>query len=569
MANGLQTCSDAQFDDDTGSGCPNASKIGLAEVTSPLLPDPLTGSVYLGAPTASEKYRVLVKLKSDGVVIDLDGQAIANETTGQVTARFASLPQLPLSELQLHFFGGPSAAFANPTACGAATSTSSIASYSGQTAAPSSTFNTTAATGESTCPSSLPFAPGFVAGTSSSLAAGFSPFTVTVTRADGQQLLSSLTTQLPPGLLAMFPQVPACSDAQASSGGCPAASQIGSAVLGAGAGPQPLYIPGQVYLTGPYKQGIAGLAIVVPTAGGPFDLGTIVVRAQILVNPSNLQMTIISDPLPQILDGIPLRLRAFSLTIDRSDFVFNPSNCSPQTITGTINSVEGAGAAVSTPFQAAGCSGLAFSPKVSVSTQAAASALGNGASLNLRVSRAAGTQANISSVVMELPIRLRPRLTTAQQACMAKAFAANPASCPSASHVGSVNLSTPVLPSALTGDVYLVYRGGGSFPEFRTKLRGPGIAMELHGTIDISRSNAVSMAFKGLPDVPIGSFQLKLPRGPHSALGAIAPLCPKQLQMHYEISADNGVKVKHALPILVSGCPKTFARHARTAKKRT
>jgi hypothetical protein len=570
LGNGLQACTEAQFE--AAAGCPSASMLGLAKASSPLLGEGLNGAVYLGMPTSTERYRVFVRLSGANATIDFAGQVEPDEHNGQVTAVFDDVPQLPLSELELAFFGGPSAAFANPPACGTATSTAQISSSAGQSASPSSTFTVGPDAEEGQCPSSLPFAPGFTAGSISALGGEFSPFTLTVSRNDGQQMISSLTAQLPPGLAAMLSQVPLCAEAQAAAGSCPSQSQIGTTAIGAGAGAQPLYLPGMVYLTGPYDGAPFGLSIVVPATAGPLNLGTIVVRARILVNASTMQMTIASDPLPQIVDGIPLRLRVMSLNMNRAGFMFNPSNCAPGTVAGTIDSAEGASVAVTSPFQLAGCAGLAFAPRLAATTEARASSQGNGASLDVQLTDATGAQANISSVTAELPGRLRPRLSTIQQACRATTFAAEPASCPESSRVGSTTITTPVLPVPLRGSVYLVARGASAYPELMTALESQGIKAALNGAISISSRDAVTIAFKGLPDVPISSFVLALPQGPHSMLGAIENLCSGRLEMPYTITGANGARIRQSSRVAVKGCighgPKRRAKRGGSAASR-
>jgi hypothetical protein len=571
FANGLQTCSDEQFNSGSESSCPSASKVGTAEVATPLLASHLSGVVYMGVPTASEKYRIFVLLSGDKTTLRLEGEALPNPSTGQVTALFKNVPPLPFSEFKLVFFGGPSAAFANPATCGPASSTSQITAYSGQTAEPSSTFQVGGLGGEP-CPASEPFTPSFMAGTTSPLAGGFSPFTLTVSRGDGQQSISSISAQLPLGLLAMLSAVAPCPEPQASQGDCPQASQVGTSTIAAGAGSQPLYLTGSVYLTSSYKGAPYGLSIVVPAVAGPFDLGTIVTRAQVLVNPTNLRMTIASDPLPQIVGGIPLRLRTVNLTMNRSDFMFNPTSCASQSVTGTVYSAEGASAVLSTPFTTSGCTGLPFAPKLTASTEAKASSQGNGASLEVQIANPGGPHANISSVTTQLPGRLRPRLSTIQQACESSIYSTNPTACPKGSLVGTVAVGTPVLSSPLTGSVYLVFRGASSSPEFMAELQGQGLKAQLEAAISVSSKGTITTTFKGLPDVPVSSFHLQFSRGPHSMLGAIEGLCTGKLLMPYVINAENGAHVKHTLQVAVKGCPKRAtgkqaARKARRAKR--
>ncbi len=555
-ANGLQGCSDEQL---AASSCPNASKIGTVSLRSPLLSQPLTGTLYLGTPTPTQLYRIFLMASGDSVTIDLSGQLKLNSSTGQPTVIFEEAPQLPFEELHLSFFGGPGAVLANPATCGPASTSSTITSYGEQVASPSSTFVVDANGNGGACPASRPFSPSFSAGTVSALAGGFSQFTLTVSREDGQQDLSTITAQLPQGLLALLSRVSPCAEAAAASGSCPPSARIGSATVGAGAGSQPLYLQGQVYLTGPYAGAPFGLAIVVPAEAGPFHLGTIVVRARILVNPKTLQLTIASDPLPHILDGIPLRVRMLNLTIDREGLVFNPTDCVAQTIGATVASTEGASAEVSSPFQVGGCAGLPFAPKVTASTRARASAVGDGASLDVNIASGAGA-ANLRSVIVQLPAHLQSRLSTIQQACAAATFAERPSSCPAASLVGTATAQTPVLSSPLSGSIYLVSHGQSSLPGLVMALQGDGITVELEGVIKISKQGVTTSAFRELPDVPLTSLSLDLPAGPHSVLGATGSLCAKALGLPYTLTAQSGAEIQNGTKVAVSGCPKKRRR---------
>ena len=553
VANGLVGCSDEQF---SSGACPNASQVGTVTLSTPFLPDHLTGTVNIGTPTAAAMYRIFVSASADNVTFHLSGVARPDPSTGQVVVSFEETPQLPFSDLDLHLFGGPEAVFANPAACGPASTTGELLSYAGQSASPSSSFTVDADGSGGACPAVAPFTPSLSAGTISPLAGSPSPFTLTVSRGDGQQNLSTIAAQLPPGLLGMLSQVPSCAEPQASTGSCSQAAQIGSIAIGAGAGTQPLDLTGPVYLTGPYAGAPFGLAMVVPATAGPFDLGTIVVRAKILVNPNDMHLTIVSDPLPQIIDGIPLRLRTVSLTIDRAGFISNPTDCTPQTITATIGSAQGASATLATPFQVAGCRALPFAPRLTVATQAHASGRGDGASLDVTVATAAGTRANIRTVIVDLPKQLRPRLTTIQKACPTATFHTNPRACPAEALVGSVTVDTPVLSSPLTGPIYLVTLGGSASPDLVMVPQGQGIKVELEGALDISSKGSVSAAFRALPDVPISSFHLEFPRGPHSMLGATEAFCPKALSMPYMLTGQNGAQIERTTRVAVSGCPK-------------
>lgn len=577
LVSGLQTCGNISLAEDN---CPPASKIGTAEITTPILPDHLTGGIYVGTPTATERYRVVLSVRADNVTIALEGQAETDEATGQVTAVFNDVPQLPFSDLRLKFFGGPTAAFANPPACGPATSTSQLNSYAGQTASPSSTFIVDDNGGGEACPPSQPFAPTFVAGTTDPLADSFSPFTLTVSRADGEQILSTLAAQLPAGLMGLLKSVPRCPESQAAEGNCSRTSEIGIATIAAGAGPQQLYLSGPIYLTGPYDGAPFGLSVAVSVTAGPFSLGTVVLRSRILVNPTDLALSIVSDPLPQILGGIPLRLRSVNLTLSRPGFLFNPTDCTSQLVAGTMTSNQGATLRSSTSFDVAGCRGLQFAPKLAASMRGHATPGGNGAGLTVTVTGHGGppsepsavTEANIRSVIVQLPKQLQSRLATLQQACRAGIFLEDPASCPTGAVIGAVTVRTPLLGPALVGPIYLVSHGGAGFPSLAMVLHGGGVVLTLDGTITIAKSGVITSAFRTLPDVPVTLLNLTFPEGPHSVFGAIAKLCGRNLIMPATIEGQNGKRITQRTVIAVTGCSKPkrrsrrrFGRHSRTS----
>jgi hypothetical protein len=560
VANGLAACETSQFSEDA---CPDASRVGSAEVTTPLLREPLKGSLYIGAPTASEKYRLFMRISADGVALDLQGQVQASEETGQTTTVFADVPQLEFETLKVDFFGGPSAVLANGMACGPATSGATMTSYAGQVASASSTFSIDEASEGGACLSNAPFAPSFVAGTESAQSGRSTSFMLRIARTDEQQDLAGFTTHLPPGLVGLLSSVPLCPEPAATDGECSHASAVGTATVAAGAGPSPLYLSGPVYLTGPYDGAPFGLDVVMNAAAGPFDLGTALVRSRILVNPSSLAITIASSPFPQIMGGVPLRLRSIEVDLDRAGFIVTPTDCTPRSIDATIQSSEGADTEVSTPYQVNGCASLPFTPTLAASTQATASREGDGASLDVDITKPAGSGASIHTVQVELPSQLRPRLTAIQHACLAAGQLVSLASCPSQSRVGVATVTSPVTAVPLSGAIYLVAHGGEALPSLVTHLEGQGLEVDLEGQLGISSKGVITTDFESLPDAPISSFDLTLPRGPSSMLGASAPLCGKRLLLPYTFADAAGLEVKGRVPVSVGGCP----RHASSARR--
>jgi hypothetical protein len=556
----LQGCTDAQFGagSDAPAHCPVASQIGSDEVETLLLSGPLTGKVYLGQPlstdpTSGKMFRVFQELQGFGLDVKVQGSVVANPQTGQLTATFANLPELPFQDFKLHFNGGPNAVLVNPPSCGANTTTTQLTPYSGNASAtPSSTFSTSYDGSGAPCPSVLPFAPSSLISTASSQAGAFSPLTVSFSRGDGTQPLGQITAHLPPGLLGYVSAVPLCNPADAAAGSCPAASRVGVVTTTAGAGSDPLRVPGTVYLA----QGTGGypfaLSVVVPAVAGPYDLGNVVVLVNLQVN-SDGSITAVSGPLPSILDGIPLDIRSVALTTDRPGFTFLPTNCAPLSMGGTATSLSGSVAPISAPFQASGCGSLPFAPSFTVATQGSTSKA-NGASLTVRIAQKPG-EADIHSVHVELPAQLPSRLTTLQKACTAAQFNSNPAGCPRGSDVGTATAITPTLSSPLTGPAFLVSHGGAAFPDLEIVLQGEGVTVILDGQTDIKRG-ITSSTFASAPDVPLSGFQLTMPEGPYSLLAANGTLCTSKLLMPTTIVGWSGVAVKQNTRIAVSGCPR-------------
>ncbi len=581
---GLAGCDDAQIDlsSPTLGSCPLASQIGTVKVTTPLLTEPLEGQVFLGTPhcdpctdadaSDGNMYRIFLQFEGAGVVVKQEGKIFANSSTGQLTTTFKNIPQLPVSDVQLHFNSGLRASLATPQSCGTFTSTADLTPWSAPItpdATPISQFSVDWDGNGGACPAVMPFSPGFEAGTSNANAGQLSPLSVTFNREDREQDFSQIKVVTPPGLLGSLSAVPLCGEPQADLGTCPAASQIGKMTVAAGPGSHPYYQQGQVYLTGPYKGAPFGLSIVVPTKAGPFDLGNVVVRAQISVDPHTTALTVTTDPLPQILDGIPLRLRKTNVTIDRPGFIFNPTDCAQLHITATISGSQGTQTNVSTPFAVAGCAGLSFAPKFSVATSGKTSKAG-GASLDAKLVVPSGPQSNIAKVKVELPKQLPSRLTTLQKACPDSTFEANPAACPAGSAIGAVQAVTPILPVKLRGPVYFVSHGGAAFPNLVAVLQGYGVRVNLVGETFISKAGITSSTFTNIPDVPVSTFELFLPQGKGSALAANGNLCKSKLVMPTLFVGQDGAQLKQNTLIKVTGCPKAKtskrAKKARTAK---
>jgi hypothetical protein len=578
---GLAACSEAQIGwvgpsafnfNQTPPSCPEASKVGSLELETPLIGGVLTGQIYIAAQNENPFHSVfglyvVVNDPVTGVLIKIAGRAVTDPVTGRVTGTFDENPQLPFSDLKLHFSSGPRAVFATPESCGTATTTSSLEPWSIEGAElPVTPFDSFQVTGG--CVNG--FTPTFTGGSMNLQAGAYSPFVASFSRSDTDQEMGGLSVSLPPGLLANVGSVPLCSDVQATAGTCPEATQVGTVKAGAGPGPNPLFVTGKAYLTGPYKGAPYGLSVVVPAIAGPFNFGNVVVRQALYIDSNDAHATDVSDPFPTILRptgqdgqtvGIPIRLRRIDVSIDRPGFTFNPTSCSMLRVGGSLTSTQGATSILATPFQVTNCATLKFAPKFAVSTNGKTSKA-NGASLTVKLAypnAPQGSQANIARVKVDLPKQLPSRLTTLQKACTAGQFNTNPAGCPAASIIGHAVVHTPILPLPLTGPAIFVSHGGEAFPSLIMVLQGNGVTLDLVGSTFISKTGITSSTFKTVPDAPVGTFELTLPQGKFSALAANGNLCASTLAMPTEFLAQNGAKINESTPVSVTGCAKKKA----------
>jgi hypothetical protein len=572
--------------------CPAASTVGTAEAITPFLPIPVKGHVYLARPGCGgagqagcteedardgNLYRLYLELGGTGELADtgihfkVPLETHANPATGQLTTTALNTPQAPFSELRIHLNGGPRAPIDNPAACERAVTTADFTPWStpGITPAGLATAGTPDGTALSYfnvegCASPPALHPAFAAGTVSAQAGAFTSFTMNLTREDREQYVKGIQVHTPPGLLGMLSSVPLCGEPQADAGTCPESAKIGTTRVASGAGSHPFEIEGNVYLTGPYNGAPFGLSIVTHVIAGPFNLGLVVVRARINVNRQTSTLTITTDEagsyaVPQIIFGVPLRLRRITVDIDRPNFMFNPTSCAAQKISALVSGAEGAVTEVTSPFATGGCRALAFKPKFTVSVGGRTSRA-KGASLDVKLTYPTGSmgkEANIARVKVDLPKQLPSRLSTLQKACPAATFETNPADCSSGSIVGIAKARTPLLPVGLEGPVYFVSHGGEEFPSLIVVLQGDGVRVDLTGATFISKAGITSSAFKAVPDVPVSTFELYLPQGKDSALAANGNLCTEQskLKMPTEFVAQNGSVIKQSTQIAVSGCP--------------
>ncbi len=619
---GLGGCTPAQYAAEAletapGEGCPNDSTLGTVTIHTPVLKEEATGSVYLATPYDNPfpeeghpggsllAVYVVARIRDRGVIVKLAGKVTPNLETGQLVTTFLKNPQLPFDEFTLKFNPGEAAPLVTPPTCGSYSALGEFTSWSEpeqllSILSPGSDFEVTQGVGGGECPFGgvPPFHPRIVtAGTLSNAAGTYSPFYLRIERHDGEQEITHFSTVLPPGLTGNLNGIPFCPEADIEAArsvsgteelehpSCPAASEVGHTLVGAGVGGVLAYTPGKVYLAGPYHGAPLSMVSITSATVGPFDLGTVVIRFALQINPSTAQVEISSagsDPIPHIIRGIVVHVRDIRVYINRPDFTINPTSCNPMTINATItgggadpnNPADGVPVPVSERFQAADCANLAFKPSFKVSTSGHTSRK-DGASLTAKLTypnTPLGSEANIAKVAVDLPKRLPSRLQTLQKACPAATFEANPAACPATSVVGHAKAITPIVPVPLEGPAYFVSHGGEAFPSLIVVLQGYGLKVDLVGTTFINKHGITSSTFNTVPDVPVGSFELALPEGPYSALAAPHDLCGVQkLAMPTAFLAQNGAVIHETTAVKVTGCSKkkkTTHRVRRKAKKK-
>ena len=568
----LKACTPAQIGIGTRGpvSCPAQSQIGTATLTVPDLPEKqppanteftLQGKVFLGGGETITKPPYTIYVTAESTFYDLSvrlkGTVTPDEKTGRLTTVFENNPEQPFSNLKLTFKGGALAPIANPLTCGPASSSVSFSPYtesplSLSPAVPAFTVDSNNSGGA--CASPLPFSLAQSTSSAPTTGGAATNFTLNVSRADGQQYLAKMSAALPVGLVGKIPAVPLCPEPQASAGTCSAESQIGAVSTTVGSGPTPYRFNGQVYLTGPTNGAPYGMTFEVNAVAGPFNLGTVVARTGIFVDPHTSRVTVAGE-IPTIHDGIPLRLKTLTVSINRQGFLVNPTNCGALATNTTLTSTLGASQAVSSGFQASNCSALAFGPKFGATSNAKTSRA-NGAALVTHINYPSGAQANIKSVMVRLPKQLPSRLTTLKNACLEAVFKADPSTCPANSIVGTARVKTPILPGQLIGPAFFVSHGGAAFPDLDLVLTGDGVVVILEGNTNISKG-ITTTTFAASPDVPFTGFELNLPSGPNSAVAAVGNLCKQSLVMPTTITGQNGKVIKQNTSIMVQNCPVT------------
>jgi hypothetical protein len=592
-ANGLGSCSSAQIGIDPTTGVPNEAKptcpadsqIGSVEVETPLLPQKLPGHVYLATPH-DNPFDSLVAIYAtiedplSGTLIKLPGKVELDEATGQIHTSFDNDPQIPFTHFKLRFFSGAGASLRTPAVCGRYATSSTVQGWSGNPAVhPSDEYEISTSPAGGPCPTasgSEANSPSFDAGTASAIAASYSPFVFNLRREDGSQEISKISLTAPPGLTGKLAGVPYCPDSaieaargksgqeEQSNPSCPSASELGSVIAGAGAGPALYYAKGSAYLAGPYEGAPLSMAFITPAVAGPFDLGTIVVRAPLRIDPVTGQISAATDEIPHILDGIPLDLRSIQLRLDRSQFTKNGTSCNPFTITGSALSTLGNSTALSQHFQLGECLALPFKPTLAIRLTGGTKRSGNPA-LTGTLTMPEG--ANLAGLSVALPHSEFLDQSHIGTVCTRVQFAegnGNGEKCPAASVYGYATATSPLVGYALEGPVFL-RSSSNPLPDLILALHGPPsqpIAVDVVGRID-SVHGGIRTSFENTPDLPVSSVVLSMAGGKQSLLENSTNICKGNPRATAEFTAQNG-KTLQLRPALVN--PK--CKHAKRHKKK-
>ncbi len=545
-ADGLGACApgDVRLQDASSPSCPENSKIGTVDIDTPLVETPLSGPVYL-AKQNDNPFGSLLALylvaKSSSMVVKLAGKVDPDPSTGRLITTFDNTPQLPFTRLTVRLKSGPRAPLANPPTCGPKVSSVRLRPWTGTASVVAKDSFTI------DCPGMFGFAPAFEAGVASPLGGSFSPFLLQIDRPDGQEFLGDLDLILPGGLLARIKDVPLCGSADAAAGTCPGGSRIGTATVSAGAGSAPFSLTGTLSLTEGYQGAPYGLVLAVRVLAGPLDLGTAIVRAAVSVDPADGHIVVTSDPLPSILQGIPLRLRSLHVDVDRPRFMTTPTSCAAKSVAATLRSQQGSASRVRAPFRVGGCRALPLSPRVTM-TLTGRRQVGNGRHPGLKVvlTQAIG-EANVKRLAARLPLSLALDPANADALC---SYAGGRASrCPANSIVGRATAVSPLMNEPLSGPVYLVK---GTRTDRRTGRRIrtlPTLLIPLHGEIALDlrartavRDGKLTATFAGMPDAALSRVSLSLQGGRQGVLVVTGKrgLCKGKQVSRLLIDGQNG-----------------------------
>jgi hypothetical protein len=524
-AESVEACSDVQFGlgTTTPASCPPASRVGAVEVETPLLREPLDGIVYLGGERADERFRLFIVASGAGAIVKFVGAMRPDPATGRISVAVSDLPQVPLVRLTLSMDGGPGALLASPLECGPASAAARFDPYSGGAPVVSSaSVQIGALLAGTACPGGLPFAPSLVATSSTPRAGRATKLSMRVQRRDGEGLPARFSLALPRGLSAALGALEPCPDPAASAGTCPSGSRVGAVVVEVGSGPDPATLHGDAYLAGPYRGAPFGLSMALNGAIGPFDLGTIVVRAGLRVDRKSGRVTMLSERLPTVVEGVPVRFRSIGLNVDRAGFLLNPTSCGGKSIDGSIEAMGGAASSARATLAVRGCRQLGFDPRLSM-VLTDRSELHRRGKPGLRVlARMRRGDSGLRAMRLSLPEALRFDLSGVREICARRA--ATKGKCPSRSSVGTAIVRTPLLSRPLRGAMHIVQPLDAGMPDLWLSVAAMGIQVDLMGETSI-RDGRVAIELARLPDMPMSAFAMRTPSGEAGIFSLGVGLC--------------------------------------------
>jgi hypothetical protein len=595
LAEGLTACSEADLARETfksapGAGCPNASKIGTIEVESPLLDETVNGALYVATPYENEVHSLLalytvLKSPTLGISVKQAMKVEPDPVTGRLTTVVENIPQLPFSHFRLHFREGTRSPLASPPACGTYNAKAVLTPWAGgEPIETTSAFQIISGANNGPCPPAAtpPFKPGLLAGTLNNAAARYSPFYTRLTRTDGEQEITNFSIKLPPGVVGKLAGIPFCPDAaiaaakartgphggaeELTSPSCPAASQVGRSLAGSGVGPALTYAPGKLYLAGSYHGSALSLVSITAAKVGPFDLGTVVVRFALKINPETAEVFIDStgsDPIPHIIRGFPVHLRDIRAYADRPNFALNPTSCKR---TSTASTLLGSGlnfgsaaddhpVTVTTPFQAADCASLGFKPSLSIKLNGGTKR-GKTPALHAVITYPkGGYYANVAKAQVTLPHSEFLEQAHIKTICTRVQFAAGDVpgeKCPPGSIYGHVRATTPLLDEAVQGPVYL-RSSSHPLPDLVFALNSGKINADVVGRIDSVKNGQIRTSFESVPDVPVSKFVLDMFGGKKSLLVNSTNICARTNRAEANFTGQNG-KVLNLKPAVKASC---------------
>ncbi len=553
-ADGQTQCTEAEanFSSEGPAECPDSAKIGTFSIFSPALSGPLEGSVYIGEPHPGSQYRLFLFASGFGINAKLVGTFRPDPTTGQVTAYFENLPQAPFEDFQLHLFSGERSLMATPTACAIYRVNANFVPWDAADPLEESSdvFGLESGPHGSECPGQIrPFVPTLEADTSNPTAGAFSSFTLKLNREDGDQYLGKLNFTLPPGLTANLHGITYCPEADivaaANTPGkveqlnpsCPASSEIGTSDVAAGPGSHPFHAYGKIFMAGPFQGAPLSLVAVTPALAGPYDYGTVVVRVALHIDPLDAHVIADSETVPEIIGGIPLRLREIRVNIDREHLMINPTNCNPFSVASEGIGDQGTAASFSSYFQVANCAGLDFAPRMSITQLGGHKATKQGSDPSLRFDL--NTQpgdANIKSVTVTLPKAFEIDQSHLGNICDRTELAAD--ECKGKAAIGTVIDETPLLERPLEGPAYAV-SGFGELPHVVFILDGQ-VMLTPEAESSSVQGGRLKTVVPIVPDAPIGSFRFTLFGGSQGYLANTQSLCGAPTVSTIEFNAQNG-----------------------------